>query len=428
MELKYFSAKKPFNKTPKESYRNDFIEIFNNSIDNAPNYFDDIEVEKEYGTKDFIFTQARVDSVINPSTGYKYGDDYKNFIFSPTDTKTFIGRLLRWKGSYWLAINANTYESFSNACICRRCNNFLRWIDDDGNKILEPCIIDYNIMESGDYAGRDLTTISGFEKIWCQRNNRTIQIKPNQRFLFGSSINPTCYKVYGNGIRNFLNSSTGDNNSPSVTEITVGGNYSNKDTDDFENLIADAYKNEYSIIINQDNIKQLVGFKTQLTAEVKKNNEIINDKSIIWRSNNKKVCSIDEEGNLDCLSLGSCIITAYLYDNPDIKYSINIDVLENIESEYFVSVNAENYNYENYILQGDTVIYNCILYKNAIPQDDTFNFELLTNAKNTDYKFSIIDGNHFSITNNKKSTEKLDVICTTGEYIYEHIVSLKGAW
>ena len=428
MELKYFDAKKPFNKTPKESYNDDFTEIFNSSINNAPNYFTDIEVEKEYGTGKFIYTEARVDSVINPSTGYKYGDDYKNFIFSPSDNRTFIGRLLRWQGSYWLAINANTHESISNACICRRCNNFLRWIDDNGNKILEPCIIDYNIMESGDYAGRDLTTISGFEKIWCQRNDRTIQIEPNQRFLFGSSINPVCYRVYGNGIRNFLNSSTGDNNSPSVIEITVGGNYSNKDTDDFENLIADAYKNEYSIVINQDNIKQLVGFKTKLTTEIKKNNEIIDDKSVIWRSSNKRICTVDEEGNLNCLSLGSCVITAYLYDNPDIKYSINVDVLENITDEYFVEVSAENYNYENYILQGDTVVYNCVLYKNAVAQDNIFNFELLTDAKDTDYEFLVIDGNHFSITNKKKSTKNLEVICTTEEYIYEHVISLRGAW
>ena len=403
--------------------------MFNSALDNAPNFFEDIEVEEKYGSGRFtITTKARVDSVINPSTGYKYGDDFKSFIFSPVDVRMFIGRLIKWRNSYWLAINANTYESSSNACIFRRCNNLLRWKGENGETIYEPCIIDYNIMESGDYAGRDLTTVSGFEKIWCQRNERTIHIKSNQRFLFGHPANPVCYKVYGNGVRNFLNSVTTDNISPSLIELTVGGNYSNKATDDFENLIADAYKNEYSIVINQDNIKQLVGFKIQLTADIKKNGKNVDNKSVIWTTNNKNVCSIDKEGNLECLSLGNCTITAYLYDNPEIKHSINVDVLDNIKDEYFIEVNAENYSYENCILQGDTVVYNCVLYKNAMPQNDAFNFEIITDANKTNYKFSIIDGNHFKITNNKMSKHDLNIKCVSGSNIYEYPISLRGAW
>lgn len=428
MELKYYDSKAPYKLSPSELYISEFAENFDYSISNAPNYFEDIDVEEVYGSMEFVKTCARVDSVINPSTGYKYGDDFKSFIFSPNDIPMFISRLIKWKNSYWLCINANISESSSNGGIFRRCNNLLRWIDSNGKKIYEPCIIDYNIMEAGDYAGRDLTTISGFEKIWCQRNNRTIYLKPMQRFLFGNSINPVCYKIYGNGIRNFLNSETSDNMSPSLLEIIVGGNYANSATDDFENLIADAYKSEYSLIINQDNIEQIIGFETQLTVDIKKNNEIVDNKSVIWKSSNKKICSIDSEGNLKCLSLGDCVITAYMYDNPDIKYSIDVNVVENIEDKYFVEVIAENYNYENYILQGDTVVYNCILYKNAIAQSDTFSFNLKTNVDSQNYVFEVMDGNHFKIKNNKKSSEILDVVCTSGENVYEHIVSLKGAW
>ena len=429
MNLRFLEANPSFHLEPKELYRRDFTEIFDVSLKNAPNFFDNIEVEETYGSGKFtLTTKARVDSVINPSTGYKYGDDYKSFIFSPKDIKMFIGRLIKWNNNYWLAINGNTYESSTNCCIFRRCNNFLRWKDENGNIISEPCIIDYNIMEAGDYSGRDLTTISGFEKIWCQRNNRTIKIKSNQRFLFGHPDNPVCYKVYGDGIRNFLNSETMDNMSPSLIELTVGGNYSNKATDDFKNLIANAYQNEYSIIINQDNIQQLVGFETQLTTEIRKNNETINDKHVIWTTSDKNICSIDQEGNLKCLSLGSCLITAYLYDNPEIKYTINVNVLENIKDEYFVEVNAENYNYENYILQGDTVVYNCVLYKNAVPQDTEFKFELMTNAKDSYYEFDIIDGNHFKIKNKKMSQDNLNIICVADSYRYEYTITLKGAW
>lgn len=427
MNLKYYNAQESIRRTPKQAYRQDFGAIFDSSIDNAPNVFDDVQVEENYGKRDFIATKARVDSVINPSTGYKYGDDYKSFIFSPNDTGTFIGRMLKWKGNYWLCINANTYESCTNGCICRRCNNTLRWIDENGKKIYEPCVIDYNIMEAGDYQGRDTTIIGGFEKIWCQRNERTKKIRSNQRFLFGVPNNPVCYKIYANGIRNFLNSSPEDYDSPSVVEITIGGNYANKATDDFENLIADAYINRYSVVINQDNIKQLVGFKTQLTVDIKENNEIV-VKPIIWKSSNPSVCSIDVEGNIECLALGSSIITAYLYDNPDIKYSIEVEVAETIEDEYFVMVNPENYSFDNSILQGDTVIYDCVLYKNGIAQEDQFTFEVSTNATNLNYSFDIIDGNRFRIKNKKRSSNLLTIICKSGDNIYNYTISLKGAW
>lgn len=427
MALKYYNAQKAILKSPKEFYRDNFSEIFDANISNAPNYFDDIQVEKNYGLKDFKFTSARVDSVINPSTGYKYGDDYKSFVFSPKDDPTYVGRLLKWKDSYWLCINANTYESCANGCICRRCNNSLRWIDTNGKFISEPCIIDYNIMESGDYQGKDTTIIGGFEKIWCQRNALTKTIKSNQRFLFGVPSNPICYKVYANGIRNFLNSKIDDYDSPSVIELTVGGNYLNKSTDDFERLIANAYTNQYSITINQDNIQQLVGFKTQLTADVKQEDEIV-DKPILWKSSDKKICSIDNEGNIECLSLGKATVTACLSDNVDVEHSIDINVVESIKNEYFVQVTPQNYEYENSILQGDTVIYDCILYKNGIAQDDAFTFKVTTNATSKDYKFSVIDGNHFKVSNKKKSSNNLDIICTSGENVYEYVITLKGAW
>ena len=92
MALKYYNAQKAILKSPKEFYRDNFSEIFDANISNAPNYFDDIQVEKNYGLKDFKFTSARVDSVINPSTGYKYGDDYKSFVFSSKDDPTYVGR------------------------------------------------------------------------------------------------------------------------------------------------------------------------------------------------------------------------------------------------------------------------------------------------------------------------------------------------
>lgn len=425
--LKYYNAGVILNKTPKESYKDDYCNIYKSLVDNAPNVFYDVEVEKTYGERDFVATRARVDSVITPSTGEKWGDDFKWFIFDPDDEKTYVGRLIRWKKNYWIVINCNTYESLGNGCVARRCNNELRWIDDDGNLIKEPVSINYDIMEQGDYAGKDLTTIAGFEKFFCQKNKRTINIKANMRFLFGVKENPICYRVYANGIRNFLNNIGDDNYSPSVLELWMGANYPNQDTDDFDNLIADAYKNSFSLVINQDTISESLGYETQLQAFVKKNCKDVSV-PIVWSSSDSDVCSIDESGNLKCLSVGNAVIKAEMLNNNSVYDTIEVIVSEVPEDDYDVRINAVDYGYSNCIFQGDEVVYECHLYKNNKIQNNEFTFELITNSSDKNYKFEILSPNSFRIKNIRKSNN-LDIVCRTdNEITYEFNVELKGAF
>lgn len=426
-ELKYYNAGSPIRNSPKESYKEDFTEIYNSLVDNAPNVFNDVEVEQTYGKKDFIKTRARIDSVINPSTGEKWGEDYKYFIFDPDDTATYIGRLIKWHDNYWLVINCNTYESITNGCVARRCNNMLRWIDEYGNKIEEPCSINYDIMEGGDYAGKDTTTISGFERFYCQKNNNTIKIKANQRFLFGVKENPICYRVYSDGMRNFMNTKTEDNYSPSVLEFWMGANYLNPDTDDFENLIADAYINQCTITIEQDLIVENIGYKTKLIAIVKKNNKII-DLPVKWESSNNEICSIDEYGNIECLAIGDVIITAYIDENKTVQDRLNITITDNATNEYDIRINPVNYKSNDFIYQGDTVVYECYLYKDNVIQNNEFIFTVNTNVNDKNYKFEILNGNSFKIQNIKKSSELLDIICQTDNMVKELALTLRGAF
>ena len=149
MSLKYYDAAQKIRQpNPKASYYADYNAILDFSFDNAPNVvYDEVEYEQTYGENDFVkINKVRVDTIFNYNTGIILGDDYKTFIIAPDFPVTpYYGMKFRWQGSYWLVINTNSYASIANTAEVRRCNNVLRFFDNDGSRIYEPCILDYTL-------------------------------------------------------------------------------------------------------------------------------------------------------------------------------------------------------------------------------------------------------------------------------------------
>jgi len=141
-DLKFYDAGSAIRVSPKQSYQNDFDEILDMGFSNAPNVFSDVQYEVTYGERDFTTATAiRVDAIFEPSTGQNKGDDFKRFIFPTTFPTPYIGQMFIWKNNYWLGINSDNYQSLGKSLGCRRCNNTLRWKDDYGNTITEPCVM-----------------------------------------------------------------------------------------------------------------------------------------------------------------------------------------------------------------------------------------------------------------------------------------------
>ena len=146
MALKYYKAMGKIRQpNPKASYYADNAAILDLTFDNAPNVvYDEIEYESIYGTNEFkTINRVRVDTVLNYNTGIILGDDFKTFIFdSEFPVTPYYGMKFKWKDSYWLVINTNSYASVINSAEVRRCNNVLRFFNDKGEKVYEPCIVD----------------------------------------------------------------------------------------------------------------------------------------------------------------------------------------------------------------------------------------------------------------------------------------------
>ena len=71
--------------------------------------------------------------------------------------------------------------------------------------------------------------------------------------MFGNPGHWTCYKVLGTGINDFRNTSTYDPSSARILTIDLIANFVNDALDDIVNGIADAYNNNYTLNLEQDN-------------------------------------------------------------------------------------------------------------------------------------------------------------------------------
>lgn len=410
---------------PKQFFHDQFSESFDENLNVAPNIFDDIQHEVTYGEKDFQYVSGRVDAYVGLSNAPKLGDDYKNFIFSNQMDKMFVGKLFKWKNSYWLAVNTNSLEGIGNSCVVRRCNNMLKWIDKKGNLIKEPCIMADTIKQANDYSSNKLTIVSGFTGFFCQKNKNTNLIVSNQRFLFGTPENWKAFKVFGDGVKNYLNSATEDNMSPSIIEFTVGGSFVSHGADDIENGIANRFADKFTLAINESSYSDSVGDYRKLTATAKNEGVVIASPLFMWASSDPSIANVDSEGNVELLSLGSATITCTLGENDLINDTIEIEVVEIKADVLEITIDPPL----GEVDEGDSKIFNASLYVNGIKADDTITFSVRGLVPSKHYHFSIVGENSFMIQNREAYySAPLIIHCQSGLYEYDFKIDLNGAW
>lgn len=383
--------------TPRERFQNELQSIFERDFENAPNvFYNEIEIEKTYGSNKFEkIPMVRVDSIVDFNTGIALGDDFKMFVFMPDFIKPLYGMKFKWNDDYWLVINTNNAESLAVSAEVRRCNNVLRFFDSAGKRVIEPCIFDYTLRFTNNREAT-LTVGNGELKVWCQRNSKTVKIKANDKFLFGTPEQRVGFRVNAGGIQNLQNTITGDDTSPTLTQFFIEHYEINAELDDLVNGYANAYDNRFTVDINNINTTYEMGLSVILTATTYKNDNIVN-MPIKWRSSNTSVATITDGGVLTTIANGSTTISAFLSDNNTVVDSVDITISNTIvEDDYKIIITPD----VDYILQGKTVTFNCVLYKNGVQLEDEFVFQNITeNVPAERYIITPISANSFSITN-----------------------------
>lgn len=389
-------------------------------------FLHELDHSKSYGLpkyKAWIFDGTEEEQIVGHKyiQMYPYGEpilkqgDYITFDYHDENLR-----------SVWLCVALDSSTLYQQKAKIRRCTNEIRFYNEDGKLIRIPCVFDDKINSEKNVALTGLKYINGITTLYLQDNTDSEQLKPNQRLLFGRPGMWTAFKIVSVGVNNFMNEIYWDNGTAGIVEVTMEASYVNYDTDDLVNGIADA--NTYSVKLDMESISASVGDSFVLTATVLKNGKEIVDKPVVWYTSDDEVATVDG-GIVDVVKNGFVVITACLDDNHEIKDSVVINVPAIAEDTYTVVVSP--YAEDSYgILQGDTIAFDCYLYKNGFIELNEFSFEVSdeTDIPSECYRFSVVDGNSFSVKNVRRSDGTVYVVCKSGEHEFVANIKLKGAW
>lgn len=429
MALKYFDAAAKIRQpNPKASYYADYDAMLGLGFENAPNVvYNEVEYEATYGEEDFvIIPRIRVDTILNYNTGIILGDDYKTFIFPPEfKIQPYYGMKFKWQGSYWLVINTNSYASLPMSAEVRRCNNVLRFFNSKGERVYEPCIMDYTLRFADNEDTMTIAVGNGEQKVWCQRNSRTANITANERFLFGTPEQRVAFRLYAGGVKNYLNGVTMDDSSPTITEFYVDHYEVNPLYDDIENGFADAYLNEVAISIINASTQLNVGDSDIFETEVKRQSQVMDNVDIQWSSSNDTIVSVDN-GVITAHALGEATITATIVDT-NIASSVLVSVIETAIDDIYELIVSPNI---DYVLQNTSTTFHVDLYKNGVKQPDIVTFaDLSKNIPVNKYTITSDTDNEFTITNYGMYMESPVIVkCVSGAHELTLYIKLRGLY
>ena len=151
----------------------------------AASTYEQVLEQYQAGSDVYNEIECRWTSVIDPKTGKDFGDEYRKIIFDTYNHNKWLGQMYQYNDNYWLAINTNTKVGASCSSILKRCNNRLKWYDDNGQFHNIPCVFSREVSSENMKDGSNgVPQIWGTIKIQVQLNSETKLLKLNQRLIF----------------------------------------------------------------------------------------------------------------------------------------------------------------------------------------------------------------------------------------------------
>lgn len=379
----------------------EFYEEYAQEVINAE--FDDttlvrtIQEEKYPFNEEYEEYEVQVDSVAEITVNIiKVIGDFITVLFKDCSHKNLRGQKYILDNETYLC-----YDKISDlAKVARtrliRCNNEIKWLDEDANIITEKVFLGYELSSTNDAVGKKGITSNRRLVLYVQSNERTKTIKINQRFMFQHN---QCFRVEEVDNYNMESGTDGD-----VTLMRLNIVFSPlQPNDNVELNICDYYDKDFRVEINQKEINQVNGFVGNLIATLKNKDDIITTEELCWKSTNERVVTIDEYGNYKIVgSIGATAkIICYMKDNEDIYDESVINVVDDYlpYKKIVVSPIIDSLN------EKDSVEFVCGVY---IEGEKVSNDVVCvpSNANKSNYDLTeTIDG--YKLTNNKLSTKDL---------------------
>ncbi len=264
------------------------------------------------------------------------------------------GDLINWDGGNWLIISDIGHKRYSYyKGIIQRCNYNIKF-NFKGTIKQFPAIVDSRVfdIETNQY----LSIPAGKIVVTIQDNNDSGNIKINDRFIKMKNA----WKVTG-------------------IDRTKNGLlmlWCDLDTiipsDDDVNEIANAGDYIYTLeITNGETSSIQEGSILQLNAQVKLNGNVVDNKTVIYSTNNPSIATVDASGLVTAIGAGECIITASLAENPNVYDTITITVTALPQHNYAVTISGNTSIVKNY-----TATYTATFTDNGVPITEQSEFWL----------------------------------------------------
>lgn len=291
----------------------------------------------------------------------------KKLLCKPDETiKT--GDLVEFNNSKWLCTEEDNNSPIQVKGLISKCNSVLN-INKDNIITQVPCIVETNInlyklgTEDTKFISEPLTSIV----VRVQNNNITSLIKRDDIY----KLKTQNYKVID------LN----DDIQPGLLVLKL--EYSTEQ----QTLPA------YSLtILNGNSLQIALSQPLTINTQVTSNGEIVHSPSLTYSSSNVNIATIDENGVVTILGVGTVTFSVCLASDESVSDSIVVEVVEDEEEQH-------NYTYslsststpDTEIKQNQTKSYVATKYDNGSAITQTFTFSVVGDASS--YEMTIINGN-----------------------------------
>lgn len=411
-------------RTEAEQLRDKFQEVLDRKYYESPDVTT-ISEQDGIGLDTYHDIDVRVNRGIRVYTGREVGNDWRLLMFKDLDHPVILGLKYFFNNNWWLVYNIETTNNFAASCMVKRCNNVLRWKDVNGNLHNEPCIFDSLVARARDQMNaEDLVNVQGYINCYVQLNDKTALIEENQRFLIGHPKKRIAYKVFGNGIRNFINNYTYDDSSASMLMLTLGGSHVNPATDDLENGIANAYPYHFEVGNLPLNITGKPTTSYQLQPTLYQDDIALSYGSFVYQSLDNSIATVDGTGKVTLITDGNTQVKVSYLNNSDVYDIVDI-IVDSTSAGQVITITPE----PSFILEGEKEIYTARLFIGGeeVPAVFAISVSDQNNIPATNYELTQLSDSTFKVKNIKRylyETLKLEV--SVNDYSREIDIELRG--
>ena len=398
-------------KSPNREWREEQQAFVSEMFDNSTIVRHDV-YEENYPF-DFNFVNnpdCWVSTVLDVTTGMvKNSDDYRSLYFKNIDHEVGRGRYFKWLDNYWIVYETTTHELETiSTCNIRRCNNWLKWLNDKGEVITYPCVIEGDLTSANAQVAKTITQANSHINVIVQGNKDTLSIVKNSRFMFNHNV----YKFYS--INNYMQVDYVDDNAPLLfmdfyLDMEI-------DEDNVAENLADDLRNQYHIECNVEQLTGQIGNEGVIIPTVYHNNKTIDDVRIEFVSSDDSIITVDKDGNYLMHSNGEAVISVQILGNEISKIDIPIIVTDVSQITYSIIVNP----IVSKLRKGLSVTFSAKIVNNL---NEEISDVITLTPSGTDNKnnYTIVDNgnNTWVLTNNLQSTIPLTLTFSNTTYNVE---------